>query len=236
MNTERTLTVSAPVVGVKTTRIYCRPICRSSREPRRENCIPFVDAAAARAAKYRPCKLCRPDDTPIPPPRVRYGVGVTPIGHLFVAATERGICALYILDAADPTPGLDRLRGEILNVEAVPDPSVATEWDPRVMAHLVEGRTADDIPLDLTGTPFQLKVWDALRSIPRGTTTTYGSLARSIGLPAGAARAVGTACGANPVSLIVPCHRVVRAGGGLGGYEWGLHRKKALLEMEEASS
>jgi O-6-methylguanine DNA methyltransferase len=104
----------------------------------------------------------------------------------------------------------------------------------RAVAHVVEGNPCDDIALDLRGTPFQLRVWNALRAIPRGTTTTYGRIAEQLGLPSIAARSVGSACGANPVGLIVPCHRVVGAGGGLGGYYWGLDRKRALLEWEGA--
>src|SRR5205823_12097210 len=114
------------------------------------------------------------------------------------------------------------------------DAAFAEEIGSKVIAHVVDGEPCDDIALDLRGTPFQLQVWEALRAIPRGETTSYGALARAIGLPPGASRAVGAACGANPVSLVVPCHRVVRTGGGLGGYYWGLDRKRALLEMEGA--
>jgi O-6-methylguanine DNA methyltransferase len=104
----------------------------------------------------------------------------------------------------------------------------------RAWAHIKEGEPCDDVPLDLRGTPFQLRVWNALREIPRGRTTTYGAIAAGLGLAPVAARAVGAACGANPVGLIVPCHRVVAASGGLGGYYWGLDRKQALLEWEGA--
>jgi len=115
-----------------------------------------------------------------------------------------------------------------------PDSALASVF-PRVIDYLAEGRPWDDLPLDLDGTPFQLRVWQGLMAIPRGTTTTYGGLARSLGLPTGAARAVGTACGSNRVSLLVPCHRVVRSGGGLGGYFWGLDRKRLLLDLEASN-
>jgi len=235
---ERSTTESGPVVGVRTTRIYCRPLCRPGRAPKPENCVAFADAKAARAAGYRPCKQCRPDD-PEPPARlrtavpetIRYGVGPVPIGFAFVAMTARGIRYLSILDTDDPTPSLKRLARENPGATLVADPSIS-KIIARIVAHLVEGESCDDLPLDLQGTPFQLKVWEAVRAIPHGKTVTYADLARSIGLPPGGARAVGTACGTNPVSLIVACHRVVRTGGGLGGYGWGLDRKQLLLDLE----
>jgi AraC family transcriptional regulator of adaptative response/methylated-DNA-[protein]-cysteine methyltransferase len=88
------------------------------------------------------------------------------------------------------------------------------------------------VPVDVRGTVFQRKVWDALRRIPAGETRTYSQIAKAIGAPA-AVRAVGSACGANPVALLVPCHRAIRTDGGLGGYAWGLQRKKRLLELEK---
>jgi O-6-methylguanine DNA methyltransferase len=205
--------------------------------------VPFLNARAARAAGYRPCKQCRPDD-PEPPARlrerlagpltVRYGVGLTPVGFALVAATSRGVCALYLLDTPDASPALDRLRRKFPGATLEADPAAAEAVLPRVVAHLTDGVPCDDLALDLHGTPFQRRVWEALREIPRGRTTTYGALATFLGLPAVAARAVGTACGSNPVSLIVPCHRVLAAGGGLGGYYWGLDRKRALLDLEGA--
>ena len=90
---------------------------------------------------------------------------------------------------------------------------------------------ARELPLDLRGTAFQQRVWRELTRIPRGETITYGELAKRIGAP-GAVRAVGTACGANPVAMIVPCHRVLRGDGELGGYRWGISRKQALLRSE----
>jgi len=89
------------------------------------------------------------------------------------------------------------------------------------------------LPLDLQGTAFQQRVWRELTRIPRGETITYAELAKRIGAP-GAVRAVGSACGANPTALVVPCHRVIRSDGGLGGYRWGLERKATLLQSEQA--
>jgi O-6-methylguanine DNA methyltransferase len=228
---------SGPVVGVKTTRIYCRPTCRPGREPRPENCVPFADAAAARAAGFRACKKCRPDDDARATETgvsVRYGVGPSRLGWLFVAETGSGVCGLYLLDDADPSPALVRLLRDVPGAAAERDDAVAERLIPSVEAYVAEGAPFEH-PLDQFGTPFQKRVWDGLCAIPWGETTTYGGLAAALGLPAGSARAVGTACGSNPVSLVVPCHRVVRAGGGLGGYGWGLPRKQALLEMEGAT-
>jgi AraC family transcriptional regulator of adaptative response/methylated-DNA-[protein]-cysteine methyltransferase len=233
---------SGPVVGVKTTRIYCRMVCRASRAPLARNCVPFLNTAAARAAGYRACKQCRPDDDRAPvragkpalPLAIRYAVGLTPVGYACVAATSRGVCALYLQKTDDPAESLERLARLFPQATFTADRSVSQVF-PRVVAHLTEGASFDDLPLDLHGTPFQLKVWDAMRKIPRGSTTTYGALAVELGLAPGAARAVGSACGTNPVTLIVPCHRVLRSGGGLGGYYWGLDLKRALLDMEGAA-
>jgi O-6-methylguanine DNA methyltransferase len=162
---------------------------------------------------------------------VGYAVAPSPFGPAFVAATPRGVCALWLLTDEDPAPALARLCTRLPGASPAPDPSLAGVVD-RALAHVIDGEPCDDIALDLRGTPFQLRVWDALRAIPRGETTTYGAIAEGLGLARVAARAVGAACGANPVGLIVPCHRVVAAGGGLGGYYWGLDRKQALLEWE----
>jgi AraC family transcriptional regulator of adaptative response/methylated-DNA-[protein]-cysteine methyltransferase len=102
----------------------------------------------------------------------------------------------------------------------------------RILAFLDDGENLARVPLDIRGTVFQRRVWDELRRIPRGETRTYSDIARAIGFPA-AVRAVGSACGANPVALAVPCHRAVRTDGGLGGYAWGLARKKKLLALEK---
>ena len=217
------------VIGVRTTRIYCRPECRPGRSPLPQNCIPFENAKAAREAGFRACKKCRPDEGP--KEVLRYGRADTALGPLFAALSEKGVCAIYLCNEGDPEP-LVRLRRDFPEAELVEDREAVAGILEKAAAHVVDGESIDDIPLDLRGTEFQRKVWDALRSIPRGTTTTYGELAKSLGLAPGTARAVGSACGTNPVSLIVPCHRVLRAGGGLGGYYWGLERKQAILEAE----
>lgn len=226
-----------PVVGVRTTRIYCRPFCRSGRAPRPENCLPFLNVEVARSAGYRPCKKCRPDGggdakASREVETFRYGVASTPLGFAFIATGARGVAAIYLLDRDDPGPGLARFRGERPVALMVEDGDSVAVVLPRI--HEFLGGVLDEagLMLDVSGTPFQVRVWDALRAIPRGTTRTYGTLARELGIP-GAARAVGAACKANPVALLIPCHRVVRAGGGLGGFEWGLDRKRALLDLEK---
>lgn len=235
-----TVDVNGPVVGVLTTQIYCRPDCRPGRSPSLENCVPFPSTGAARDASFRACKKCAPDQVAptdrrrAPSIEVSYAVGMTPVGFAIVSATPRGICGLDLLESEDASPGLERFRRVRPRASFRPDSALASVF-PRVIDYLAEGRPWDDLPLDLDGTPFQLRVWQGLMAIPRGTTTTYGGLARSLGLPTGAARAVGTACGSNRVSLLVPCHRVVRSGGGLGGYFWGLDRKRLLLDLEASN-
>ena len=96
------------------------------------------------------------------------------------------------------------------------------------------GHEAERLPLDVRGTTFQWRVWEALQRIPKGSTRTYAEIARELGQPS-AARAVARACASNPLALVIPCHRVVRGDGGLGGYRWGIERKRELLEREEAS-
>jgi AraC family transcriptional regulator of adaptative response/methylated-DNA-[protein]-cysteine methyltransferase len=238
---------NGPVFGVSTTKIYCRTVCRRGGVPRRENCIPFLTAKDAQRAGYRACKKCRPDDISFPtrtvtstartPELIRLGVGLTPVGFVCVASTEKGLCALYLIESDDPTPVLQRLHNDHPRATIVADPRLAEVLIPEINDYLEEGRIGESLTLDLRGTTFQLRVWEALRAIPRGATTTYGALAQSLGLAAGAARAVGGACGANRISLLVPCHRVVRAGSqGLGGYFWGLEKKRALLALEGVSS
>jgi AraC family transcriptional regulator of adaptative response/methylated-DNA-[protein]-cysteine methyltransferase len=127
--------------------------------------------------------------------------------------------------------GLERLlAGEFseARIAEMPMPEVKT-----AILDFIRGEASlARVPLDIRGTVFQRRVWDELRRIPRGETRTYREIARAVGAPA-AVRAVGSACGANPVALVVPCHRAVRTDGGLGGYAWGLGRKKKLLALEK---
>jgi len=153
------------------------------------------------------------------------------LGHVLVAATERGVCAIAFADEAEPLA--EELRRRFPEAEIEPGDDRVAELAAAVVAAIDGSAPAAEVPLDLLGTAFQQRVWRALRDIPRGATVSYAELARRIGAPR-AVRAVGTACGANPVAVLVPCHRVLRGDGALGGYRWGLARKKALLARERS--
>lgn len=152
-----------------------------------------------------------------------------PFGRLLVGATEKGVC---FLGFAEPDEALlGDLRRRFPKADVVADDTGLRETVTAVLAFLREPRQALGLPLDLRGTVFQLRVWQALRAIPPGETRTYGQLAAMAGAPR-AVRAAARSCAGNPVSLAVPCHRVVGAAGNLTGYRWGLPRKQALLERE----
>lgn len=158
---------------------------------------------------------------------IRYGFTDSPFGPCLMALTDRGICHLsFVDDPADRTALLDRLRGQWPVARLLAD-----EADCRAVALGLFRGAGPRVPLMLRGTNFQVKVWQALLRIPPGCLSTYGDLARRIGNPA-ASRAVGNAVGANPVAYLVPCHRVIRANGELGGYRWGSSRKRAMLCSE----
>jgi AraC family transcriptional regulator of adaptative response/methylated-DNA-[protein]-cysteine methyltransferase len=154
------------------------------------------------------------------------------LGHVLVAATSRGVCAIQLGSAPDELYAQLRERFPRAAIEASDRGHEALAE--RIVAMVDSAEVASDLPLDLIGTAFQRRVWRALRDIPRGATASYAEIARQVGAPQ-AVRAVGTACGQNPVAVAVPCHRVVRQDGSLGGYRWGLERKRALLAQERAS-
>ena len=151
------------------------------------------------------------------------------LGPVLIAATAKGVCAICFADT--PAALEPQLRARFPRAVVHPGGAELDGMADQVVALIDGAGLARDLPLDLVGTAFQQRVWRALRRIPPGATTTYGELARSIGAPR-AVRAVGTACGANPVAVAVPCHRVLRGDGALGGYRWGLARKRALLARE----
>jgi AraC family transcriptional regulator of adaptative response/methylated-DNA-[protein]-cysteine methyltransferase len=162
--------------------------------------------------------------------RISYCCFPTPLGTVLVATTEKGICSVKLADDAARLRPL--LVEEFSEAEIVETKS--NELKETILAFIDGEASLAKLPLDIRGTVFQRRVWDELRRIPRGETRTYGEIARAIGAPA-AVRAVGAACGANPVALVVPCHRAVRTDGGLGGYAWGIQRKKKLLRLEKKS-
>lgn len=161
--------------------------------------------------------------------RIRFGIVKTWLGYLLVAATERGICSLQIGDSEQEMQ--ERLRATFPQAELLEDdPEFQRVIEAAVaLAERPSGHV--DLPLDMKGTEFQHRVWNALRQIPAGSTLTYSELAEAIGSPK-AIRAVAKACADNPVPLLVPCHRVIGKNGKLTGYRYGVARKQALLERE----
>jgi AraC family transcriptional regulator of adaptative response/methylated-DNA-[protein]-cysteine methyltransferase len=163
---------------------------------------------------------------------IRYTTMATRLGRLLVAETDRGVCAVSLGDSA---PGqVAALRDEYPAARLSRDDRALAPTVETILAYLDGARPRIDLPLDIRATAFQGRVWDALRAIPYGTTRCYGDVARAIGRPA-AVRAVARACATNPVSIIIPCHRVVRKNGAVGGYRWGAARKRALLAGERAA-
>jgi len=165
--------------------------------------------------------------------RIRFATMRTSLGTLLVAATDRGLCAVTLGDSAAELE--QRLREEYPAALIEAGNDGLRDWITAVVDRLEGSGDAARPPLDLHGTAFQLRVWEELQRIPAGTTRSYGEVARAIGRPS-AARAVAAACAGNPVAVVVPCHRVVRETGELGGYRWGVERKRAILEREQERS
>jgi AraC family transcriptional regulator of adaptative response/methylated-DNA-[protein]-cysteine methyltransferase len=164
--------------------------------------------------------------------KIRYMVVDSPLGRLLVARTSHGVCHLSLGDG--DAAQVEALRREYPSAEITREDGKPDHWTLEILDYLAGRATRlGDIPIDVSGTDFQRRVWRELQAIPMGSIRSYEDVARSIGQPT-AARAVSRACATNPVSLIIPCHRVVRKGGGLGGYRWGIERKKQLLDAEGA--
>ena len=166
--------------------------------------------------------------------RMHYTIENSPLGRLLVAATDRGISALYL---GDSNAALEAaLRKEYPQAEISDDRNGTDHlrrWVRKVLNHLRGQEPSLDLPTDVQATAFQRRVWEELRRIPYGTTRTYTQIARALGKPK-AIRAVARACATNPVSVVVPCHRVVRQDGELAGYRWGIARKRKLIDHEAA--
>ncbi len=158
----------------------------------------------------------------------------TPIGSMLCATTERGLAYLR-LPRAGGRGFADWLRRQAAGAELRTGFAPNKAAIQQIREYLDGKRSEFELPLDLRGTDFQLRVWNALLAIPFGETRSYGDVARTIGAPTGASRAVGTANGSNPVAIVVPCHRVIASGGKLGGYGGGLPLKRRLLALEHAS-
>jgi AraC family transcriptional regulator of adaptative response/methylated-DNA-[protein]-cysteine methyltransferase len=155
------------------------------------------------------------------------------LGWALVAATERGICMTAL---GDDRARLEAdLRRRFPAAELVAADAALAGWAGRVVHYITRPGEQLDLPLDIRGTAFQAQVWRALQKIPPGQTATYLGIAEALGRPR-AVRAVAQACASNKLAVLVPCHRVVRSDGDLAGYRWGVERKRALLEREQASA
>jgi AraC family transcriptional regulator of adaptative response/methylated-DNA-[protein]-cysteine methyltransferase len=157
---------------------------------------------------------------------IRHGIADTPFGSAFIAETPRGLCRLAFVEPAGERAELRELREQFSRAELRRDDAHAAS-----LAQAIWGGGAAQLPLAVCGTNFQVQVWRALLELKPGATVTYSALARRLGVENGA-RAVGNAVGANPIAWVIPCHRVLRAGGKLGGYRWGTARKQMIRRWE----
>lgn len=160
---------------------------------------------------------------------IRFAVGQCALGAVLVAASARGVCAISLGD--DPDALVRQLQDRFPRATLIGGDAQFERLVAQVAGFVEAPRLGLDLPLDVRGSLFQRRVWDALQAIPAGTTVTYKELAERIGAPQ-SARAVAGACAANPLAVAIPCHRVVRTDGDLSGYRWGVERKRALLERE----
>ncbi len=159
---------------------------------------------------------------------IRWGWFDSPFGRALVMGTDKGLCGIGFASEAGDDATMADLRGRWPEAAYVEDGAALEPW---VAAAFGQG--GGEVPLFLMGAPFQIKVWEALMRVPSGHVTTYSEIAQAVGSPK-AVRAVGTAVGRNPISLLIPCHRALRKSGGLGGYHWGLPVKRAILAWEAA--
>lgn len=163
---------------------------------------------------------------------IRFAVGQSSLGSILVAQSERGVCAILLGD--DPEKLVRDLQDQFPRAELIGGEGAFEKLVAQVVGFVEAPQRGLKLPLDLQGTAFQERVWQALRKLPVGTTVSYADIARRIGKPK-AVRAVAQACGANPLAVAIPCHRVVRRDGVLSGYRWGVDRKRELLEREKRS-
>ena len=162
---------------------------------------------------------------------IRFATGNCTLGTILVAASGKGVCAILLGDHPDPL--VHDLGARFPDATLVAGDADTEQLLAQVVRFVEAPAQGIDLPLDLRGTPFQQRVWQALRDIPAGSTASYGAIAARLGEPR-AALEVAEACAANPVAVAVPCHRVVRADGSISGYRWGVKRKRALLQREAA--
>ena len=160
---------------------------------------------------------------------IRFAIGQCSLGAILVAATQRGVCAILLGD--EPESLAHELERRFPHARLVGADQGFERLVARVVGLVERPHLGDSLPLDIRGSAFQVRVWEALSRIPLGTTTTYSEIAAAIGAPK-AARAVARACAANVLAVAIPCHRVVRTDGDLAGYRWGVERKEVLLARE----
>lgn len=162
--------------------------------------------------------------------KINYGFYSSEFGDMCVAQTDKGLCWVGFMVEGYKGNGLVRMKKHFSNAEFIHDSKMAKRIGSKLI-HAWKNDNFSSLPLDLQGTPFQKSVWSVLLNIPRGETVSYGDVANDLQNPL-ASRAVGSAVGQNPVSLIVPCHRVLQKSGGLGNYGWGVDLKRSILRAE----
>jgi AraC family transcriptional regulator of adaptative response/methylated-DNA-[protein]-cysteine methyltransferase len=217
--------------SVRTAGVYCRPSCKA-RAALRSNVGFHASCAAAEAAGFRACKRCKPNGLAATVDSgIRFMAGACSLGVTLVATSAKGIRAILLGDSVEAL--LDDLHG-LFPHDSITAGGKDLERLVASIIQLVEAPACGlDWPLDIKGTAFQRRVWQALRDIPAGSTASYAEVAASIGSPK-AMRAVARACACNSIAVAIPCHRVVRSDGALSGYRWGVERKRALLMREAA--
>lgn len=165
--------------------------------------------------------------------QIRFAIAESTLGWVGVAATERGICTIELGDT--PARLTEQLQTRFPKAVLQESDPTCSDWVAQVRSWIETPDRELNLPLDIQGTAFQQRVWKALQAIPPGTTVSYTEVAQQIGCPA-AVRAVATACAANTLAVVIPCHRVVRSNGNLSGYRWGIERKRTLLDREKSSA
>lgn len=221
--------------SVASSGVYCRPSC-ASRLARPENVRFHASTQAAEEAGFRACKRCKPDRYAADaeqasqlPNKIAFSIGVSAVGRVLAARSERGVCAILLGD--DDSALIDQLQERFASSELTRD-DIGLQLVLAQVAGFVDLPQGElDLPVDAHGSDFQQRVWQALRDIPAGATASYTDIAQRIG-SSHAVRAVAAACAANPLAVVIPCHRVIKRDGSLSGYRWGVERKRALLARE----
>jgi len=204
-----------------------------------------VDLESALVAGFRPCKRCHGSDQASSfagltgaggaGESITWACGMTTLGLLAMAITDKGVC--FAQFGPDETALISELKSEFPHADLLESASSGTveldDWIKALDRHISQGAPRPELPIDMRGTAFQMKVWQFLTSTREGDILSYSQVADRIDKPR-AVRAVASACARNRIGILIPCHRILRGDGSLGGYRWGLERKKALIELERA--